>query len=345
VPDLSRRLWRATVYRIGTALTAALAVALAVTFLGPVGVASAEPGDEGGNPTLGQILETVNRQFLDAQAALADSSRRQHELGLRLTVLEANLARRTAEAAPIAVEAYQNRTLATASALLDSGSPAALMDRVTAINTLARRTDKQLRELSDAKREVAAAKAAIDAEVVRQQQQTAELAKKRQEAERALASVGGRATGGFVSPNSPLAQPAPRRPDGSWAPESCIIDDPTTSGCLTPRTLHSLRQAQAAGFTRFVGCYRPGGPYEHPKGRACDFAAQAGGFGGVATGGDRLYGNNLAAFFVRNGDRLGVLYVIWYRQIWTPATGWRAYQSGNGDPSSDHTNHVHLSVY
>ena len=65
----------------------------------------------------------------------------------------------------------------------------------------------------------------------------------------------------------------------------------------------------------------------------------------MATGGDRVYGNNLAAFFVRNASQLAVLYVIWYRQIWLPATGWRSYGGANGDPSSDHTNHVHLSVY
>jgi hypothetical protein len=94
-----------------------------------------------------------------------------------------------------------------------------------------------------------------------------------------------------------------------------------------------------------VSCFRRGGPYEHPKGRACDFAAQPDGFGGVATGGDRAYGNNLAAYFVRNANRLGVLYVIWFEQIWTPSTGWRAYRNGRGDPSSDHTNHAHLSMY
>jgi hypothetical protein len=147
-------------------------------------------------------------------------------------------------------------------------------------------------------------------------------------------------TGGAAAP-----VPVPRRPDGTLAPESCNQDDPTTSGCLTPRTLHALKQTQAAGFTRFVSCYRPqedGG--EHPRGRACDFAAQTSGFGGVATGGDRDYGNRLAAWYVANAQRLGVLYVIWFKQIWLPSTGWRAYRNGNGDPSSDHTNHVHLSV-
>src|SRR5262249_61328655 len=108
---------------------------------------------------------------------------------------------------------------------------------------------------------------------------------------------------------------------------------------------HARDQAKAAGFIRYVSCYRStedGG--EHPRGRACDFAAAINGFGGQAEGEERTYGNNLAAFFIFNASRLGVLYVIWYRQIWLPGSGWRAY-SGCCDPSSMHTHHVHGSVY
>ena len=50
------------------------------------------------------------------------------------------------------------------------------------------------------------------------------------------------------------------------------------------------------------------------------------------------------AWLVANADRLAVLYVIWFKRIWLPSSGWKAYTRGNGDPSSDHTNHVHLSV-
>ena len=56
------------------------------------------------------------------------------------------------------------------------------------------------------------------------------------------------------------------------------------------------------------------------------------------------YGTDLAAFLVFNAQRLGVLYVIWYRQIWLPSSGWRSY-SGCCTSSRKHTNHVHLSVY
>jgi hypothetical protein len=52
----------------------------------------------------------------------------------------------------------------------------------------------------------------------------------------------------------------------------------------------------------------------------------------------------------RNSDgslpyrRPRVRYVIWYRQTWQPTTGWTTYGLAGGDPSSDHTNHVHLSI-
>ena len=184
-----------------------------------------------------------------------------------------------------------------------------------------------------------------DAEVAEQSKQLAVMAKQKQDADKALALVGKTATGGgYVVATSPVARPAPRNSNGSWPSQGCTQNDPTTSGCLTPRMLHALQEAKRAGFNRFVSCYRPGGPYEHPKGRACDFSCRNGSFGGIATGNDRIYGNNLMAFFVRNASRLGVLYVIWYKMIWSPAAGWRTYSGANGDPSSNHTNHVHVSI-
>jgi hypothetical protein len=189
------------------------------------------------------------------------------------------------------------------------------------------------------------------------------MARRKADAERALANYGGQSEAGpgAGQPSPPSGPPAAGRPPpppnpppgpppaqpapGNGGAERCSIKDPTTSGCLTPRTLHALKQAQAAGFTRFVSCYRSqedGG--EHPRGRACDFAAAQRTFGGVATGGDRDYGNRLSLYFVNNSRPLAVLYVIWFKQIWLPSSGWRAYSRGRGDPSSDHTNHVHLSV-
>jgi hypothetical protein len=104
-------------------------------------------------------------------------------------------------------------------------------------------------------------------------------------------------------------------------------------------------EAKNAGFNRYVSCWRAGTTYEHPKGRACDFSVTQGGFAGSeATGEARAYGDDLAAWAVTNADALGVLYVIWFRQIWTPALGWHRYSGAGGDPASNHTNHVHISM-
>jgi peptidoglycan DL-endopeptidase CwlO len=247
------------------------------------------------------------------------------------------------EVSVVAAAAYRTGRLSTVAALLDSASPDAFLERAKAAELMAQRDDSRLRELNRIRQERERAKTAIDAEVAEQGKQTAIMKKKRDDAERALIAVGGRATGGFVSANSPAARPAPRNPDGSWPKEGCIVDDPTTGGCITPRTLNALKSAQADGFKRFVRCFRTGGPFEHPKGRACDYSANTGSFGGTATGAARRYGNDLAAYFVRNADRLGVLYVIWFRQIWFPGKGWGAYNGGSS-PSGAHTNHVHLSL-
>lgn len=142
------------------------------------------------------------------------------------------------------------------------------------------------------------------------------------------------------------AEPAPRNSDGSWPTETCsIIPDPTTgTGCLTPRTLHLVQQATAAGWPK-PSCFRVDDHGEHPKGRACDFMMTS---GGEASGPQKARGDAMAAWAVANADRLGIMYVIWFRMIWTnDGRGWHAYDNpyGGDDPSGWHTNHVHISMY
>jgi hypothetical protein len=132
---------------------------------------------------------------------------------------------------------------------------------------------------------------------------------------------------------------APRNSSGGFSSEGCTEKDPTTSGCVTKRTLHMYKETKKAGFNMFVGCHRTGGPYEHPKGRACDWSLQKSGFSSYDTDKEFKYGNDLMAFLVRNGDRLGIYYVIWNRKIWFPANGWSDYHG-----ASAHTDHVHVSM-
>ena len=99
------------------------------------------------------------------------------------------------------------------------------------------------------------------------------------------------------------------------------------------------KEVKKAGFDRFVGCHRNGGPFEHPKGRACDWSLQKSGFSVYHNNDMFEYGNDLMAFLVRNADRLGILYVIWNRMIWFPARGWSTYHG-----PSTHEDHVHVSM-
>ncbi|MER7444851.1 hypothetical protein ABTW73_29240 [Micromonospora avicenniae] len=345
--------------RMVALIAATLTLALAATpgtgtaATPPAALPAAAPSTdaEGGTPALRAQLEAASKGWLDAKAALARSVTRQQQLTDQLKKTDAELAERSGKVGEIAGVAYRTGRLGAVSALLSSSSPEGFMDRAAALEAVASNEDRALRDLMATRDEANRTRAALDGEIKEQRKQVAVMAKRKQQAERALEvananTVHSSAGGSNRGTSTANADPAPRNPDGSWPKESCSVNDPTpASGCITPRMLHALQQAKAAGFTRYVSCHRNGGSGEHPKGRACDFAAQKNGFGGDATGGDKTYGNNLAAYFIRNSDRLAVLYVIWYRQIWLPSSGWKSYSGAGGDPSSDHTNHVHLSVY
>jgi peptidoglycan DL-endopeptidase CwlO len=324
--------------RVAAVAAAVLAV---IAMAAPV---SAAPPDEGENKTLREKLEAAAKGHVEAQARLDKAQKRQLAFKLEVERLDARLKSLQVQVGAVAAESYRFGRLSAISTLLNSATPDDFLQRAASLDLMAQRDGIALRELTRTFEESQRARAGLDAEVREAAKQVKVLAQRKKDAERALATVGGRPAGGYINPNSPLAKPAARNADGEWPKESCTIDDPTTSGCITPRTLHALNQAKAANFRRYVSCHRSGGSGEHPKGRACDFSAAPGGFENrSATGDDRTYGDNLASFFIKNASRLGVLYVIWYRQIWTPGTGWRSY-SGGGSPAADHTNHVHLSM-
>ncbi|GAB2612864.1 hypothetical protein Aab01nite_68780 [Paractinoplanes abujensis] len=340
-----------------TAALLALLVALSGLTLAVAGPAAAAPGDngddgEGAPKSLIQQLEAASKGFVEAKEALARSKTRQAQLAAKLKELDADLAPRQAAIDEIIQKSYRTGRLGPMTALLGAESGGGFLDRAETLETVAVRENQVVADLKATRDGQRKAKLAIDAEVRKQQGHVNTMAKRKVQAENALkaANTGGSDRTGEDAPestdggSSDKATPAPRNKDGSLPDESCSENDPTTSGCLTPRTLHALKQAQADGFTRYVACFREQNSGEHPKGQACDFAAEKKGFGGVASGGDKTYGTNLANYFINNSDRLGVLYVIWFKRIWLPSSGWKAYSRGNGDPSSDHTNHVHLSV-
>jgi hypothetical protein len=323
---------------------ATLVLLVACALLAGVAPAYAAPADpDGNNAKLTEKLQAAARGYTAAAARLKASQRRQGDLARQMRAKDVEVAMLTEEVGEVAAVAYRSGRMSGVAALLDSGSPDDFLSRALMLDVRVHQDDRSLHDLIVAKAGLAAARRDLDAEVRTQQAQVAEMAKRKKDAERALAAAGGGGPTSGLSGGTASASWAPRNADGTWPPESCSVDDPTTSGCLTPRTLHAYQEARKAGFTHYTSCWRSGGSGEHPKGRACDFAAAPNGFEGVAYGDDKAYGDRLASWFIANTDRLGVLYVIWYKRIWMPGIGWRSY-SGDGTPSGDHYNHVHLSV-
>jgi len=331
-------------------LVLALAPLVAVTMLlVPAAPASADPDDKkkastaddgDDDPLLNEVLDSTGRRFVAAKSAVKKSTKIQ--LGLALKVKDAE-ARRDAmlpEVGAVAAQQYRTGGISTMGFLLNTDGPEGFLKKAVSLEEIGALNDGKLHALYQAIDEVNTAKARLDQEVKAQQQNLAAMKKQKEAAEKALAKVGGNiVTGGFVLANSPVAAAAPRNSDGEFSPESCSVNDPTTSGCITPRTFHMYKEVKKANFKRFVGCHRNGGPFEHPKGRACDWSLQKSGFAPWHNRDTREYGNNLMAFLVRNADKLGILYVIWNKQIWFPATGWKSYHG-----PSDHTDHVHVSM-
>ncbi|WP_250029083.1 coiled-coil domain-containing protein [Paractinoplanes maris] len=334
-------------------LTLALAPLVALSILAaPASPASAEPGegssatpDETGgsvakNATLDDVIESSNRRFVAARAAVAKSTTAQKKLAADIKVAEGRRIALLPEVNAIAAQQYRTGHLGTASFLLGSQGSDDFLHKAVSLEEINTLQDRKLAELNKAIATVNSKKAALDAEVKKQQTNLVAMRKQKEAANKALSLVGGQSlTEGVVLAKSPVAAPAPRDSNGGFSSLPCNVDDPTTGGCITARTLHMYKETKKAGFDRFVGCHRDGGPFEHPKGRACDWSLQDRGFAVAHNADMKTYGNNLMAFLVRNADRLGIYYVIWYKQIWFPTRGWSAYHG----PSA-HTDHVHVSM-
>ncbi|MBO3743710.1 coiled-coil domain-containing protein [Actinoplanes flavus] len=305
----------------------------------------AAPGDtgddgEGGSKSLIEQLEKASSGFVEAKKKLKTSKEQQAKLTAELKRLDTELGPQQAQLDLIATQAYTAGRAGPMSAVLGADSAEGFLGRAETLALVAADQSRAIQGLKTTREDRQKAKDAIDIAVKDQQKQVTVMAKQKAKAEAALkaANQGSDASSSSDGGGSADADPGP---SGS----SCNQDDPTgTGGCVTATLLHAYKQARADGFTRFTKCWRTQNSGEHPKGRACDFSAEKGTFGGDATGSDKTYGDNLANYFINNADDLDVLYVIWYRRIWLPSSGWKSYSGAGGDPSSDHTNHVHLSV-
>ncbi len=131
-----------------------------------------------------------------------------------------------------------------------------------------------------------------------------------------------------------------------------LVDDPTTDGQITRRTLHLYQQTSAAFPETTWACYspRPGSVSEHPLGRACDIAF-GNAIGQMPTPAQREQGWEVTNWMKTHAEVLGVEYLIWDGKIWSLSRddeGWRDYDGGGmHDPGSitgGHFDHSHVTV-
>jgi peptidoglycan DL-endopeptidase CwlO len=324
----------------------ALLVALLAVVLGLAtpAIAQDEQDDEGGTRSLREALDEAASKYEDARVELEESEKEELRLTVKLEELERERDDLVDDIQVVAATAYRTGRVGAMTAMINAGSPTSFLERVAAVDMIAQRDAKALERYEGLTDAIEGQQALIAEEIAEQEDRADELEEALNQAEDALFAIGGGAAGNFEPYESEDAEPAPRLEDGSLPDEGCTEDDPTTDGCVSPRMLHLYDEAQIFGFVRYTSCFRGGTFGEHPIGKACDHACSANGFGGVAAGADKEYCDRLASFAVHNATAFGIQYVIWFRQIWFPGSGWRAYGSADGTPSGDHTNHVHISV-
>jgi len=123
-----------------------------------------------------------------------------------------------------------------------------------------------------------------------------------------------------------------------------ICDPAAKPGTLALRNLLLARNpgTRSLGISRNCGA---GGTSEHKEGRALDWGVLAT-RPNEAAAAERFVGQLMAADAEGHrhalARRMGVMYVIWNRRIWSayrPEQGWRAYSG-----PSPHTDHVHVSL-
>jgi hypothetical protein len=137
--------------------------------------------------------------------------------------------------------------------------------------------------------------------------------------------------------------PGARSADGTWVPQL-----PSGPDNITPR-MRLVRQliAQRFGPQFGIGCYRADGGIqgggEHPLGRACDFMLSRG--GAMPSAAETQRGNEIAAWAIKNAQRLGIMYIIFRQQIWHVRTGAWKTMSNRGGTTANHYDHPHISVY
>ena len=137
--------------------------------------------------------------------------------------------------------------------------------------------------------------------------------------------------------NDAPSRPAPRASTGGEMPTS----DAFAEGNLQVNTIRVGRSvAQRFPQIDLIGGYRPDGKYpDHPSGQAVDIMIPS-----WDTGEGKQLGDDILSYLWENRDEFSVKYFIW-RQEYIPAEGTPNIMDDRGDPTQNHMDHIHVTVY
>jgi hypothetical protein len=198
---------------------------------------------------------------------------------------------------------------------------------VAAVDDLQARIERTRGRVAEARAAVVAAEAQVA------------IVERQERAIRAALANGGFAPGNGVKDVAAIC--------GESADPRCMPSG-WSEGLLTRDAVWLMRTvAQRWPSVADVGGYRAADPYpDHPSGRAVDVMVP-----GVGRSAQSIaLGDEVAEYFMANADRFGVMYIIWNQRIWAngrdaaaPAAEWRV-MSDRGDDTSNHVDHVHITV-
>lgn len=192
-------------------LTPVVAVIAALTVLAgplPAHAAPTTPTpsghEEDNEPQLiTDVIEQANRDYSAAKSKLDKSKKRQLELALEVNRAKADLDALTPQVGQIAAQSYRTGRMGALAMLLESDAPDMFVQRAAALDEMNMVNEQKLSEVNAVKARAEQAKLALDTEIREQQKQTALMAKRKSEADKALSLVGGKGfTGGLVDATS-----------------------------------------------------------------------------------------------------------------------------------------------
>ncbi|MFI6507286.1 coiled-coil domain-containing protein [Streptosporangium sp. NPDC050855] len=296
----------------------ALAAMLAALLLVPV-AADAAPGRAARpNPEvelrkLTKEAAQINKDYRGQVQSLEETRVQASKATSNAKSLKRALADAETDVVRFVQTSYMGAALGDGTLLSLQGDAGSALSQAATMSYLASRRTTQLNRVKELIRKARAAEKAADAKIVKLKKDIADLKSQRIRIERLLAKYG--------------------------------FQTPSGSGGLTPRTI-TMRNTVLQNFPMpyGYGCLRPGDPGDHGSGRACDFMMSTGGRVPTPDALDR--GNRLAQWAIDNGQKYGVMYIIWQQRYYDVRTGagWRM-MSNRGGNTANHIDHVHISMF